>query len=31
MSIEQIVELYANDDDEFPTTYPLSYAEINLA
>jgi RNase H-like domain found in reverse transcriptase len=29
MFIEQIAELCANDDDEFPNTYPLSYyAEI---
>jgi hypothetical protein len=29
MSIEQIAELYTNDDEEFPNTYPLSYAEIS--
>jgi hypothetical protein len=29
MFIEQILELYANDDDKFPNTYPLSYAEIS--
>jgi hypothetical protein len=29
MSIEQISELYANDDNKFPNTYPLSNAEIS--
>jgi hypothetical protein len=29
MSIEQTVELYAINDKEFPTTYPLGYVEIS--
>jgi Integrase zinc binding domain len=29
MSIEQIAELYANDDGDFPNTYLLSYVEIS--
>ena len=28
MSIEQTAELYADDEEDEPATYPLSYAEI---
>ena len=28
MSIEEIAELYADDEEDFPAIYPLSYAEI---